>query len=316
MRSILLKIVSTIAALILCASVIAGSTRCRGSDFACFKRKMMPKVGRKITVVGVLASAKLGWIVTLKKWGIYIYAVQDSDSPRMKALDSFNGRTVKATGTLRYSPGSRSPRTDDASVPEHFFFDAAEVKVTSTRPAAEMTFREMRFRKPPLVELYFDVLLRNDRAESRWFLLPSNLNPESTEIAAKGGVDTLEVFAPHGKGRVIIGRFLGTGGFQALLLPARSEVRLRLLPISFWGDLPDQLQVEIVIAKRLTIDGKDAATWFNVSPASSVNADIPENPTNSSRMIRSRHTPDNREVTTHIEQDQRIKLPVSLRERN
>ena len=40
----------------------------------------------------------------------------------------------------------------------------------------------------------------------------------------KGGVDTLEVFAPRGKGRVRIGRFLGTGGFQALLLPPGADI--------------------------------------------------------------------------------------------
>jgi hypothetical protein len=182
--------------------------------------------------------------------------------------------------------------------------------------AAEMMFREMRYRKPPLVELIFDVVLRNDRAQPRWFLLPSHMYPEKPGIPFKGGVDTLEVFAPRGKRRVIIGRFLGTGGFQALLLPAHAAVRLRMFPISYWGDVPDQLQVEIVIAKSLTIGGEDAATWFKLNPTSSAGADISENPTNSSRMIRSRHTPDNREVATSIEQDQRITLQVSLRERN
>lgn len=276
----------------------------------------MPEVGRKITVVGVLASAKLGWMVTFKNWGIYIYAVQDSDNSKMKALDSLNGGTVKVTGTLRYSRGSPSPQTDVASVPEHFFFDVAEVKVISTRPAAEMTFREMRFRKPPLVELYFDVVLRNDRSEPRWFLLPSNLNSESMEIAAKGGVDTLEVFAPHGKGRVIIGRFLGTGGFQALLLPARSEVRLRFFPISFWGDLPDHLEVEIVMAKRLMIGGEKAEAWFNVNPMCSARADIAESVLSQTRMLRFRHTPDNKEVATVIDEDRRLKPQVAIKRKD
>ncbi len=95
----------------------------------------------------------------------------------------------------------------------------------TSRPAAEIKFREMHFRKPPLVELIFDVVLRNDRTEPRWFLLPSNLNPEKTGIPTKGGVDTLEVSEPRGNGRVIIGHFLGTGGFQALLLPTHAHPR-------------------------------------------------------------------------------------------
>jgi hypothetical protein len=312
MRSIMLRIVSAIAALILSTTVMAAGTRCPSSDFACFKRKMMPQVGRKITVVGVLASAKLGWIVTFKNWGIYIYAVQDSDNSRMKAFDSFNGSTVKVTGTLRYSPGSPTPRTDVASVPEHFFFDVAEAKVISTRPAAEMTFREMRFRKPPLVELYFDVVLRNDRSEPRWFLLPSNLGPEPTSIAAKGGVDGVEVFASRGKARVIVGHFLGTGGFYALLLPARAEVRLRSFPISYWGDLPEHLQVEIAVAKRLTIGSEPAKVWFGVNPMSRARADIAENPLNQKWMVRAKRTPDNKEVPTKIEVDRRFELSVPL----
>jgi hypothetical protein len=312
MRSILLKIVSTLAALILSAAAIAASTECRSSDFACFKRKMMPKVGNKVTVVGILASAKLGWIVTFEKWGVYIYGVQDSDISKMKALDSFNGQTIKATGTLRYSPGSRSPRTDVASVPEHFFFDVAEVKVISTRPAAEIMFRDMHLGKPPLVELYFDVVLRNDRSESRWFLLPSNLDPESAAIGAKGGVDGVEVFAPHGTGRVIIGHFLGRGGFNALRLPARAQVRMRMFPISYWGDLPDHLQIEVVAAKHLTIGGELAESWFGVNPMSRARADIAESSLNPRRVLRAKHTPDNREAPTLIEADRRFEVTVQL----
>ena len=131
MRSTLLRIAFTIAALVLCASAVAVNTGCRGSDFACFKRRMMPRVGRKVTVAGVLASAKLGWIVTTRGGGVYIYAIGDSDASKMKALDGLSGRRVKVTGTLRYSAGSQPARADvaEASVPEHFFFDVAEVKV-------------------------------------------------------------------------------------------------------------------------------------------------------------------------------------------
>ena len=182
----------------------------------------------------------------------------------------------------------------------------------SSRPAVEMKFRELKFRKPPLVLLYFDVVLRNSRSEPRWFLLPKSL-PENSSIGAKGGVDGLEVFAPQGKGRVIIGHFLGTGGFQALLLPARAEVRLRLFPISFWGELPDHLQVELLIARRLLIGGEDAKGWFGENPLSSVRADIAERSDDIMRMLRSRHAPDNKEVATLIEEDRRIKLQVAIK---
>jgi hypothetical protein len=231
----------------------------------------------------------------------------------MKTLDSLNGQRVKLMGTLRYAPGSPSQRTEAASVPEHFFFDVGEVKVISPRAPAEIKFRELRMRKPPLVELYFDVVLRNDRAEPRWFLLPSNLGPGTSALLTKGGVDGVEVFGPRGKGRAVIGHFLGTGGFYALLLPARGEVRLRMFPLSYWGDLPDQLLVEVVTTKRLTIGGEPAAAWFGLNPTSSTRADITESVLSQNRMIRSRHTPDRKEVATLSEEESRFKLAVSLK---
>jgi len=304
-----------IAALILFPSAITAATKCRSSDFACFKRKMMPKIGRKIAIAGVLSSAKLGWIVRFDHWGVYVYAVQTSDVSKMNAFAPFEGQNIKVSGTLRHSAGSGSTRSDEAIVPEHFFFDLADAKVISPRPAAEIEFREMRLRKPPLAELYFDIRLRNDGAAARWFLLPSNLGSANASIGAKGGVDTLEVFAPHGHGRAIIGHFLGTGGFQALLLPPHAEVRLRHFTISYWGEPPDRLRIEVVIAKALTIGGERAEKWFGSQPLSSVKADITENATSTSRMLRSKRTPDNKEVATRIEEDRRFHLLVSLEQK-
>ncbi len=192
---------------------------------------------------------------------------------------------------------------------------AASMKTLSQTPrsVAEIKLQEMRWRKPPLVELYFDILLRNDRTEPRWFLLPSNLGPRTRSVATKGGVDGLEVFAPRSTGRVILGHFLGTGGFHALLLPGHAELRLRIFPISFWGDLPDRVQIDLVVAKSLTIGGERARAWFGVSPMCSARADVAENPLSQTRMLRSRHTPDRKEVETLIEEESRSTLEVFLK---
>jgi hypothetical protein len=313
MRTTPPRIIFTVAAIILSTTVIAADPKCRTSDFACFKRKMMPRVGREITVKGTVAAAKLGWIVRFDHWGVYVYATRESDGARMKSLDAFKGQSVKVTGTLRHAPGSPSQRTDAAGIPEHFFFDIAEVKVIGPRAPAEITFREMRLRKPPLAELIFDVVLRNARAEARWFLLPSNLGPGTSALLTKGGVDTVEVFAPRGNGRVILGHFLGTGGFHALLLPAHAEIRLRMFPISYWGDVPDQLQVEVVTAKRLVIGGEPAAAWFKNNPTSSAGADVVESALSQTRMISSRHTPDGKEVAARSEEENRFKVDVLLK---
>lgn len=182
----------------------------------------------------------------------------------------------------------------------------------TSRPAAEITYREMRFGKRPLVNLTFDVVLRNDGRASRWYLLPSNLGPGRAPLGQKGGVDALEVFAPRGQGQVIIGRFLGTGGFHALLLPPSAEVRLRRFPISYWGEPPASLAIEVVIASRLTIGGETAESWFGDNPMSSVAADISEDAESAMRIQKSRRTPDNKEVEPTIEVEQRLQLQVSL----
>lgn len=203
-------------------------------------------------------------------------------------------------------PGNYQPRTSTT----------AALTTHITQPEAEIKFRQMRFGRPPLAYLSFDVILRNDEDSARWFLLPSNLGSGHAPIGQKGGVDTLEVFSPRGKGRVIIGRFLGTGGFNALLLPPRAEVRMRLFPISYWGDPPDNLQLEIVIASQLTIGADRAEEWFGTNPISSVKADITENAENPMRMRTSKRTPDHKEVAPQIEEAQRLTLQVSLEKKN
>jgi hypothetical protein len=129
----LLRVGTAIVALALSVSIVAPGTQAADSNFAGFKRQMMPKVGMKITVVGVLRSAKLGWLVAFKDWGIYIYPTQSSSGiANMNSLDRFEGSTVKATGTLRYfAPQPLAPGVIAAVPPEHFFFDIAEVEITS-----------------------------------------------------------------------------------------------------------------------------------------------------------------------------------------
>ncbi len=134
---LLLKITFAIFVLILSSSVPMAGTQSRDSGFARFKRQMMPKVGKKVTVVGRLASAKLGWLVTFKNGSVYIYAVKDSDNPKMSDLNRYDGQTVEATGTLGYNEGSPSARPDEAAVPEHFFLDVAEAKVTVLSPSRQ-----------------------------------------------------------------------------------------------------------------------------------------------------------------------------------
>lgn len=94
-----------------------------------YREEYMPRVGRKITVEGVLEAAKLGVIVTFDHGGIYIYSVERAGSSKMKVFESLKGRIVKVRGTLRYAHGSSASSAGELSIPEHFFFDAAEARV-------------------------------------------------------------------------------------------------------------------------------------------------------------------------------------------
>jgi hypothetical protein len=177
----------------------------------------------------------------------------------------------------------------------------------------QIRFVEMKFRKPPLVDLYFDVTLRNNSSEPKWFLLPSNLGQNNQLDPATGGVDAVEVFAPKSKNRVLIGHFLGTGGFHALQLAGGAEVRLRDFAISFWGEPPDQLAVSVIIAKQLNVGGESAATWFGVDPLISGKADTAEDGERRTRAVHSRRAPNSKEVSTLIEESSRVELTVALK---
>jgi hypothetical protein len=95
--------------------------------------KYMPKVGRKITVEGVLDSAKLGLVVTFDAGVIYIYPTQPAGTSKMNAFESRKGQIVRVRGTLRYARGSPAPAAGELSIPEHFFFDADEARVITVR---------------------------------------------------------------------------------------------------------------------------------------------------------------------------------------
>ena len=171
---------------------------------------------------------------------------------------------------------------------------------------AEIQFVDMRLGRPPLAYLTFDVRLRNDTGSPKWFLLPSNIGPGHEPIGGKGGVDALEAFLLLRTGRVTLGHFLGTGGFNALLLPAHADVRLRRFPISYWGELPESVSIEIVIAKSLTIGSESAESWFESIPLSSKNADILTDADRAMRLGKTKHTPDNKEITPAIDVERRV----------
>ena len=145
----LIKVGSIIAVLIFSTYSIATNAQNRASGFDNFKREMMPQVGKKITVVGVLNPGKLGWFVAFKDWGVYIRSIKGSDIPKTNDLNHFEGQTVEVTGTLRYFPKPPPPKSDriEAIAPEHFYFDVAEARVVSLTSPRSRRSKRRRGRK-------------------------------------------------------------------------------------------------------------------------------------------------------------------------
>jgi len=183
------------------------------------------------------------------------------------------------------------------------------MNTSSTLRPVEMKLIGKHLRRPPLVELIFDVALHNDRAEPRWFILPTKLNLGSGLF--DGGVDRIEVSEFSGKGHVVLGCFKGAGGFQTLLLPPNARVRIRGLVISYWGKLPEDTSIDAVIAKQITVGGEPSQVWFKTDPLCDAEADVTQD---QGKKISVTHTPDDKEVPVSVQEDFRVKLRVALTE--
>jgi len=134
----------TLTLLLLLMPALANSAQDSNSKFAEFKNELLPQVGKTVTVEGVLRSAKLGWIVEFKGWGIYVYATRESEASKMNALNRFNEKPVSVTGTLRYFPKPKVPAGNviEAIPPEHFYFDVAEAKVVAASTQESVVIKE------------------------------------------------------------------------------------------------------------------------------------------------------------------------------
>ena len=134
----LIKVSFIVVAFILSTSVMVATAQSRDPKFEGFKSEMMPQVGKKIMVVGVLKPAKLGWFVAFKEWGVYMYVVAGSDERaamrKMNDLNRLEDHTVEVTATLRYfQPPPAKSREVVAIPPEHFYFDVLEARIVSVR---------------------------------------------------------------------------------------------------------------------------------------------------------------------------------------
>lgn len=128
-------------------------------------------------------------------------------------------------------------------------------------PPVEISLVIAQFGKPPLVELQGEVILRNDRSEPHWFLIPMALPDPSR---GEGGVDHMEVSAIEGTQRGVLAGLFGTGGVWALLLPPGGRARITRLPIQYWGELPTSVDIRVRTAREVVLRGESLQQWFGL----------------------------------------------------
>ena len=142
---------------------------------------------------------------------------------------------------------------------------------------ASASLVEQRLVRPPKRELVVDISITNTENRLRWCLLPATL-PQ----AADGGVFAVETASlipattqrqgPAAARPVLLGRFLGRAGFQALLLPGAGSVRLRRLRSTAWDC--DVAPLEVILAPQVSIGDDDIAEWFPPHPEVEAGADV------------------------------------------
>lgn len=182
-----------------------------------------------------------------------------------------------------------------------------------TKPSKEATveinFVDIGFRKSPMTKLLMDVTLHNHYNQPYWFLLPADIG---SSMPQQNGVSDVEVLKLGGKGRVVLSLFVGSANYQAFLLPAGAKLKIRRLPITLWEENfldKEQVEVEVVIASQVTINGEPAQAWFGSNSMSDIEADVTAD---ESQRIGSRSTGNAKEVPISVFDKKRFKVVVPL----
>jgi hypothetical protein len=129
--------------------------------------------------------------------------------------------------------------------------------------------------KPPLKIHYFDISLHNPADGPRWLVLPSDFRyAGETPAMPVDDVAELQAFVLAERPRVVMVKGVGAE-LWAVRLPAHGSVRLRRVAIeSGWEDVPATAELEVIVAKDLTIGGSALDALLGVDVASETGADV------------------------------------------
>jgi hypothetical protein len=127
---------------ILIAIVVSGSTLTKESERQAFKKKMIPRLGRVVTIVGSLEDdGKVGEFLKTDDGGhVHFQASNSAARARRDELYRLmSGKRVSVTATLQFAEATifKNPdgsiRSDVSGITEHFYINIAEATI---HPAA------------------------------------------------------------------------------------------------------------------------------------------------------------------------------------
>lgn len=173
-----------------------------------------------------------------------------------------------------------SARSTEA-VPDGAAPQASAPPAQSREPAPggavlEATSMGMRYGKPPLKFHSFDLALRNPASAPRWMVLPSTFPyaNDTKPAPGDGSVAGVQVTVLSEHPRVVLLHAVGLTSY-AVQLPARGTLALRRLVIESWWDaVPAAVDLEVLVAREIRVDGAPIAERIGFATMSESGADV------------------------------------------
>jgi hypothetical protein len=120
-----------------------------------------------------------------------------------------------------------------------------------------------RLLRPPRAELHFTAQFRNEGATPVWVVIPDDLTDSAALGAGLSALDRYEL----GDGALQVAHGLGSGGCFALCIAAASTLELEALPLAYWGAIPEELVVRLIVASAVLVDGRPLEEHLALSGA-------------------------------------------------
>ncbi|MEO8541644.1 MAG: hypothetical protein ABI577_18030 [bacterium] len=114
--------------------------------------------------------------------------------------------------------------------------------------------------RPPSATLLLDIEVHNASAKPRWASLPGQLPP------VEGGAFAVETLEAVGAHPFVAARILGRGGRTAWLLAPHATIRLSGVSLTWWGPLPDDVELIIEFCDSIQIGDTPLSEWLSAAP--------------------------------------------------